>query len=159
MKLINLLFSFSGREARKQYWLGITISSLLLIVPMFTIAFSMLGGIQTEMMQSGNINLPTTEQALASFYASNKLLSFLFIPLLIASGWSLLAVTAKRFHDMNWSGWFCLYWLPVYILPEIMPSSETIMNLASFILPIIFGYLKGTDGSNRYGDQDSGDRG
>jgi uncharacterized membrane protein YhaH (DUF805 family) len=52
---------------------------------------------------------------------------------IIPSGWMVLAVCAKRLHDLDRSGW----WLPAVLL------------IPGFILAL--GLLRGTEGDNRFG--------
>ena len=55
--------------------------------------------------------------------------------------WVLLVMFIKRFHDLGRSGWNILLWL--------VPLVGQIINLISWIQ---FLFVKGTDGSNKYGD-------
>lgn len=51
--------------------------------------------------------------------------------------YSLIVVSIKRFHDTNHSGWRTLLWL----VPVI----------GWFYVPLVCGFVKGTDGENKYG--------
>ena len=55
--------------------------------------------------------------------------------------WVLLVLFIKRFHDLGRSGWNILLWL--------VPLVGQIIILLSWIQ---FLFVKGTDGSNKYGD-------
>ncbi len=51
--------------------------------------------------------------------------------------WPMLAVQAKRWHDIDMSGW----WLLVNLLPVVGPLIALVMN----------GFLPGTHGENHFG--------
>ncbi|WP_146389965.1 DUF805 domain-containing protein [Allorhodopirellula solitaria] len=62
-------------------------------------------------------------------------LAFLIVP--IAMLWNFVAIGAKRFHDIGWSGWLiCLGLIP---------------GLGQIFLFMTIGILKGNRGNNRYG--------
>ncbi len=63
--------------------------------------------------------------------------SVIFRVVFLASVWPMLAIQAKRWHDRNKSGW----WLLINILPLVGVIWTLIEN----------GCLKGTSGSNQYG--------
>ncbi len=102
-------FNFSGRARRKEYWLFILAYIIVLIVAGVIDTISGFGG-----------------GAVGPIYI------IAVLALIIPS----LAVSARRLHDTNRSGW----WLLLYLLPGI----------GSIIL-FIFFCLKGTDGENRFG--------
>lgn len=55
----------------------------------------------------------------------------------LAMLWPMLAVQAKRWHDIDMSGW----WLLVNLLPVVGPLIALVMN----------GFLPGTKGENHFG--------
>lgn len=59
------------------------------------------------------------------------------LPVSIASFWPMLAAGAKRLHDREKSGW----WQLLYFVPF----------LGALFLFVYLGFLKGTDGANRFG--------
>lgn len=145
MKLPRLLFSFKGRVSRQDYWIGITISGLLIMPALCLLAYDIYNWLATELHNTGIID---------PLSAANKMLQYKFAftanillgaPFIIASFWSLFAVTAKRFHDLSMPGWFCIIWVPLTLMPG------TVTLLLSFIVPIVIGCLKGTVGTNKYG--------
>jgi uncharacterized membrane protein YhaH (DUF805 family) len=62
-------------------------------------------------------------------------LAFLVIPIVMF--WNTVAIGAKRFHDIGWTGWL--------ILPGLFPL------LGQMFLFFTIGILKGNRGENRYG--------
>ena len=108
MDLKTLYLSIDGRASRSDYWLRF-------YLPMIVVAFVL--GIIEEIIMPG---MP--------------ILSSLFA---LVTLWPSIAVTAKRLHDRNRSGWFMLIGLIpivgwVYILVDA-------------------GILRGTVGENRFG--------
>ncbi len=108
MSVPQILFSFRGRVPRKVFWLYGVLGPLLVSVMM-----EMLLGIvgvserHTEMLTT----------------------------LLLA--WPCAAVSVKRWHDREKSGW----WALVYLIPLIGVLWTLFVN----------GLLRGTDGANRFG--------
>lgn len=101
---------FSGRARRKEYWLFTLFN--------FIVGFS-LGAIE------GALNIaPGTEESL--------LLSVYTLIVLIPS----LAVSVRRLHDTNRSGWWCWLWM----IPVI-----------GALILLLFSVQEGTDGENEYG--------
>ena len=75
---------------------------------------------------------------LAAGATQNPLIALLNIPVGIVAVWGSLAMTVKRFHDRDKKGW----WVLIGLVPVV----------GSLWLLIENGFLKGTDGSNRFGD-------
>jgi uncharacterized membrane protein YhaH (DUF805 family) len=159
---------FSGRSRRMEFWMWVLFQFLLGCA--FLIGFMALVG---SAIFAGNMQNP--EQVLASGGAAIGLvliwgvvsLAF-FIPN--------LAVTVRRLHDTDRSGWWImLYWGPylanLFLTPAIVNASQDVDSLngmmgVSFALSIasligglvllVFLFLDGTPGSNRYGPDPKG---
>ncbi|MDR0217719.1 MAG: DUF805 domain-containing protein [Enterobacteriaceae bacterium] len=107
LQVLKNYANFSGRARRKEYWMFYLFNIIV------TIAIAVLGSI--------------IDQSIGIVLACLYLL-FAFIP-----G---LAVTVRRLHDIDRSGWwFLLAFVPV----------------GGFVL-FIFSVLDGTEGSNSYGE-------
>jgi len=110
---------FSGRSTRTEFWLFIIIFYAVLMV----LAFA--GGVFSAAAELGD---PADEP-----------FSLAIIPLAL---WVLacilpsIAVTVRRLHDSDKSGW-------LYLL--------TIIPYLGFIMTLIFGFWPGTHGENSYG--------
>lgn len=76
--------------------------------------------------------------------------------------WSLVTVFVKRLHDHNMSGWWCLFYILFLVVltgkADTNADDRTGYNILIIISMIIgiwafvkLGFLKGTDGSNKYG--------
>lgn len=98
--------SFKGRCSRREYWLFGVLPFLLIGLPVSLLAY----------------------RAGPYYLLAFALLLIAMLPLVM--------VQAKRYHDLDMSGWFCL----LNLLP-----------LAGKIMLIIVGILPGKPGENRYG--------
>ena len=108
-RILAFLFSFQGRLTRLQWW----IAQLILVAPCLAIA-----------------NILPDENATAS---ARVIVSIALIPIL----WIDLATSAKRYHDINRSGWRQLLSL-IPIIGEIWVLVE-------------LGFIGGANLPNQYG--------
>ena len=127
--MLKLLFGFNGRVRRSQWWLariGTTIGAVLI------------GGVIVAFSEAmfGRSALDNGEPAAASA-GGLLILAVLFFYL-----WTSLAVTVKRWHDRDKSGFFVL----IGMIPLIGP----IWTL------IECGCLDGTQGPNQFGRSPKG---
>ncbi len=123
---------FTGRSRRKEYWMFVLFSVLVMMFLGF-LTFLGLG------------NLDDLDRA--DFSGTNPVfwlgigLLFLFLIAIIVPS---IAVTVRRLHDRNLSGW----WYLGAILAGMIP---VIGSLASIAL-IVVTLLPGTPGPNRFGE-------
>ena len=104
----KLYFSFAGRISRRTFWLdGILTLSLLALLGN---ALLQIAGLEAE--------------------TSGGLMNF-------GLAWPFLAVSAKRWHDQDCSGW----WTLINLIPGIGLLATLIGN----------GFVRGTPGPNRFG--------
>ncbi len=66
-----------------------------------------------------------------------EILELYWVVIVLVMVWPMLAVQAKRWHDIDMSGW----WLWVNLLPVVGVLIALVMN----------GFLPGTNGENRFG--------
>jgi len=144
LKVIKNYAKFSGRARRKEYWMFILINAIIGIVLMI-------------MDTAFGLNYSYSE------YGSSGLISsvyniFIFIPS--------LAVTVRRFHDVNKSGWLIGMMYIVLFVIAIMAGAliATDSNMGMFMIIPILGLLgygiylfvltvtEGDQGSNQYGE-------
>ncbi len=112
MNIFQILFSFKGRIGRGKYWLGaLLIISFTSIVALIDVAF-----FDNEYYYGILTNIAR-----------------------ILVIWPSLAVTIKRWHDRNKSGW----WMLIGIIPFVGLFWAFIEN----------GFLAGTEGANQYGSR------
>lgn len=116
--LIRNLFSFKGRIRRSDYWIGM----ILIFIGMVAVA-SLLAGLW-------RVDLADRYDLRASAIQAGVVLLFM---------WPNLAVSVKRLHDRDQSGW----WILLSFLP-VIGNVWTLVNL---------GILRGTPGDNRYGEE------
>ncbi len=109
-------------------------------VDFYEILFSFKGRINrsTYLTYSFSINAVIFIVWSFAFMVSEKLYVVLFWLLLLVAFWPQLALAIKRCHDRDKSGWFYL----VALVP--------LLNIW-YLVEIVF--LKGSDGSNQYGDE------
>jgi uncharacterized membrane protein YhaH (DUF805 family) len=157
----NYLFSFRGRINRAKLWrfslitFGVELFCLLL-------QLALTGG------------QPIDDDGPGDWLSQPRLLIFavLFTGIMLALCWAYLAVTIKRLHDRDRSGWWFLvfYVLPLAAILALMLALQTLgvdLNSAPANIPLIacfvvaclfqlWGFvelylLPGTMGANRYG--------
>ncbi|GJJ80080.1 DUF805 domain-containing protein [Pasteurella canis] len=102
--------TFSGRARRKEFWMYSLIHFLIISVLVFI-----------------DINLGTFDIEKKTGLISSIYVLATFLPT--------LAVSARRLHDINYSGW--------WVLLNIIPIGSLVV--------LIFCGFKGTSGSNRFG--------
>lgn len=109
MTVQQILFSFRGRIPRKTYWIwGVVV----------LIAFSVFSSL------------------LLGILGMDEMLASVLVNLLVL--WPAFAVSIKRWHDRDKSGW----WLLINFIPVIGMIWALVEN----------GFLRGTPGPNRFGE-------
>jgi len=125
---------FSGRSRRMEYWsftlLNVIVIALLgLLAGVMGLSFSALaGGDVTGTLFSAGTMLPI---ALIGIYG---------LAVIVPS----IAVTFRRLHDRDMSGW----WYLGFIVLSMVPLVGFIANIAL----IVIMFLPGTPGPNRFGE-------
>ena len=114
---IQILFSFQGRISRKQFWLYI----LPVQVPLLLLSIILYSS------------------SMASPYGINDSTLIFWVSCLGAGSWPFNAISAKRLHDRNKSGW----WGP--LMPMI-----PVIGIIWWLVEL--GGLEGTRGPNRFGE-------
>lgn len=139
MSLKDIYFSFDGRINRRTYWLKYVL---------VTIGIGAILGFITA-------TLPTLGLVL---------ILLAVIPFI----WASIAVSVKRLHDINLSGWWYLITVIPSILEVIIENAIgeestayivilSISSLCGLALFIMNGFIAGTRGSNKYGYPQSTD--
>jgi uncharacterized membrane protein YhaH (DUF805 family) len=108
MSLVQLYLGTRGRIPRRTYWLHGVLSLLLL------------GVVVNGLLEIARIDGDT----------AGKLANLVFL-------WPLIAVSVKRQHDFNFSGW----WALIHFVPVA----------GSLLLIVVDGIMPGTHGPNRFG--------
>lgn len=128
MNILKLLFSFSGRISRKNYWFVFAFWGVSLFV------FQILSGIDI-------LGLESTAETAAGAENIDLTTATLFLGFIILLAWSNFAIAAKRWHDINRTGW----WAVINIVP-----------LGVFVSLVVNGFFRGTVGDNKYGSDPLG---
>jgi uncharacterized membrane protein YhaH (DUF805 family) len=139
MDLTSLFFSLDGRINRAQFWLGTVILAAVSFAATYLI-----------------VVLAGVSQAAVALSAA----------VAFALAWPSYAVMAKRFQDRDKPGWLALIGLvPVYavnllytfeVFDALNPSPlakgiDVAISLIFLWFLVELGFLKGTQGPNRYG--------
>ncbi|MBS0296767.1 MAG: DUF805 domain-containing protein [Proteobacteria bacterium] len=126
MKFDKSLFSFDGRARRSQFWLTRILIGVALVV-----VIGILGAI-------GRAVDPTAGQPGATNLSPvSMIIGLVSVALIVVAIWMDLAVTVKRCHDRDKSGWFIL----IAFIPII----------GGIWLLIELGFLDGAPRPNKYG--------
>jgi len=124
---------FKGRSARSEYWLFVL---FYVIVTMVGVGLMMSGGFNFIMMENGE----TADMTFGPmFFVGAGLLGLFWLVTLIPG----IAVTVRRFHDRDMSGWWVLGFAVLGSLPYI--------GVLFSIAQIVILALPGTRGVNRFG--------
>ena len=113
----NNYANFSGRARRKEYWMFIVVNTIILAV-LYGIMFSSIDSYTGEMSGTG--------------FAALIIIGIYSLATIIAN----IAVTVRRFHDQDRSGWM--------VLLSFIP-------FVGGLILFIFMCLDGTRGENRFG--------
>ena len=125
MSFTQFLFSFEGRVSRSAYWLKF----YLPMIAIYIVLAVLMAMFAPAMDQYG-----TPMETPGAGFAAMQAIFGLFA---LAALWPSLAVSVKRWHDRDKSGW--------WILISLVPIIGGLWYL------IECGFLKGTDGPNRFG--------
>lgn len=124
---MNFLFGFQGRIRRTSYFFGTIVVGMLkwaLLAPV------LLTGLYVDGHWNGDWSSVNVDWAPNVFMAvAGGIVALLAV-------WIGLALSVKRWHDANLSGWFALL---------------TLVPGADFVLFLLLCLLPGTDGPNTYG--------
>lgn len=124
---LQTFLSFEGRSPRKTFWLSLLVMLIISWI-LQLIVFAIFGGSMMSMDPNAS---PEAQMA-----AMNGMWLPLGIVILLTL-WPSLAIYAKRWHDRNKSGW----WSLIMFVPII----------GGIWMLIELGFLRGTEGENRYG--------
>lgn len=124
-------FDFSGRSRRKEYWMFVL---LLLIVYALAGGLMFSGGLAT-LMAGGASGLAFSPAFWIGAGVAGIFVLFAIIPS--------VAVTVRRLHDRNLSGW----WYLGIIVLSALPKIGFVGNIALLVLMC----LPGDRGANRFG--------
>lgn len=133
---------FQGRSRRMEFWMFQVLNAIVALVLAGPFFFSILGASIT------NAGDPVAQDAaMAALFEGGFSLSMVGVGLyglyVLAAFIPSLAVTVRRFHDRDMSGW----WYLGLSLAGLIPLIGFIGSIAILVLM----FLPGTQGSNRFG--------
>ena len=141
---------FSGRSRRKEFWM-FQLLNLIVAGVLYSLLFA--GGAASLFMAGAGADGAVTAGELDQvsigplFWIAAILLGLWALATLIPS----LAVTVRRLHDRNMSGWYLLGFIVVVVVLSLIPFIGPILVLALEIGYIVILALPGTSGANKYG--------
>ncbi len=158
MSLTDLLFSFKGRINRKPWWLATIAAGL---------AASVITAILDALAQASG---ETIINPVTHAFEPTGILGLAISVVGLANMWIAFALSAKRLHDRDRTGWWLIWQLLILILAVILVVVAVVVpqeqgavwyalagaaGLAAFVISVwLFvqiGFLRGTDGPNRFG--------
>jgi uncharacterized membrane protein YhaH (DUF805 family) len=129
---LSTFTSFEGRIPRKTFWLAY----LIMLVISWILMFILTAIFGVSLFASPDPTL-TPEAQLAQSMEQMSALAIPFTILILVTLWPALAIYTKRWHDRNKSGW----WTLIILIPIVGPIWFLIEQ----------GFLRGTEGPNRFG--------
>ena len=128
-------FEFTGRSRRKEFWMFVLLNFLVFLI-LGIIAFGFGGA-------AANLEAIDADDTMgvygAMFSGSGILLGLWWLIALIPT----IAVSVRRFHDRDMSGW----WYLGVIVGSLLPVVGFIVSIAFLVIMA----LPGTPGPNRFG--------
>lgn len=125
---------FSGRSRRKEYWM-FALMNFIIYALLYGIMISAMGPSFTEAMmqaEGGMNSVQPSDGMMAGVGIVGMVMVIYSLAVFIPS----LAVMVRRFHDQDKSGWF--------VLLALIP-------MVGGIIVLVFMFLEGTRGDNRFG--------
>lgn len=126
---------FSGRSRRREYWM---FAMLNVLVTLAGVVLIIAGLPEGSIEADTNFAEAPGELGVASWLGM-ALLVIWYLAVVIPS----IAVTVRRLHDRDLSGW----WYLAFIVASLFP----ILNVIGSIAFLVFMLLPGTVGENRFG--------
>ena len=76
----------------------------------------------------------------------------------ILLSWPQAVILARRLHDLNLTGWWVsLFWVvPLALTLLRVPLPPGTVTVVGWLVAIVLGFVPGTDGPNRYGNDPRG---
>lgn len=147
MSIFTLLFGFSGRITRSQFWLG-QLALAVVIAGIFLIwGIGFAGSLGADFQ---GLSQQEQNAAILSLFSG---LAIAGIVAVVLACWICAALCVKRLHDRGKGGWSTL----LYIVPSfinLIAPLEISLFVSTAVTVWCFvelGFLKGDDGANRFG--------
>jgi len=130
------LLSFTGRVTRGEFWLG--------YLGFIAVSFLLLRSLT-------DLSMFALRPKAGPWYRDELDFALALPKMLVATMllWPLIAIAAKRLHDLNRSGWWLL------VLPAISAAARLSgldrWSVTFWIALVVLGAIPGTRGDNRFG--------
>lgn len=156
-------FDFKGRSRRKEFWMYTLFVILVSVVLVFLDSVLGLGGRAT-----GDTELTNTSMGAAGAMSGGWLTTIFSLATLIPS----LAVSVRRLHDIDRTGWWILLPVGPYLLGIVLALGGIAggggamagigivlfgVALITAILLLVWYCMPGTTGPNRFGEDPKGE--
>jgi uncharacterized membrane protein YhaH (DUF805 family) len=132
---------FSGRSRRKEYWMFTLFLFLVGIV--FNILMMTMGFSAANMMAMNRYGAGDPAAVFQGFGTGFWVLIAIYMVFVLATLIPSLAVSVRRLHDRDMSGWFLLLFVVLFMIP--------LVNFIAAIAYLVLMCLEGTKGPNKYG--------
>ncbi len=147
---------FSGRSRRMEYWM-FQLFCLIVGVVLYALIFAG-GGLDlfVAAAEADAAGVPADLSAVTFgplFWVGAGLMTLWGLVTIIPS----LAVTVRRLHDRNMSGWYFLGFIALAIVLSMIPMIGPLLTFALEIGWIVLMALPGTRGPNAYGPDPLGE--
>jgi uncharacterized membrane protein YhaH (DUF805 family) len=141
---------FSGRSRRKEFWM-FQLLALLVAIAIYALILS--GGGYQMLTASSAVDGTISEAQLnemspGPLFWGGIILAVLWV---LAAFIPSLAVTVRRLHDRNMSGWYLLGFIVAVFILSMIPLIGVLLALLLEIGYIVVLALPGTPGPNKYG--------
>jgi uncharacterized membrane protein YhaH (DUF805 family) len=139
---------FSGRSQRKEYWMFIllmVIIEIVLFIPLLAAGFSLFSSL------GAGAGAASPALGAAAFGPVIWIVGLIFLVWGLATIIPALAVTVRRLHDRDMSGWYLAGFI---VVAGVLSRLGSIGSLLTFVLEIgwiVLLALPGTPGTNKYG--------
>ena len=138
------IFEYSGRANRAEACAFLLTNTFINIIFIIFLIILIIDYFITG-LSNGGISSPTTQAGLIRISYIRNLIFFLILSFNIIMFFPTISLSARRLHDLNLSGWVQLIVYLSYFIP--------LLNLiVSFVFLIVMCCVKGTEGSNDYGE-------
>ncbi len=127
-----------GRASRQEFWMFV-LFNVIVVIGFAVVFVALIGGAA----MAGNVSQIGTAMAGAGIATMVLLLIPMYIWAMLTAAAS-FAVTIRRFHDLNLSGWLYVPFLVLGLIP--------LLGFLVWIALIVVMCLKGTSGANKYGE-------
>lgn len=140
---------FSGRSRRKEFWMFQLLSVVITLIGYGLMLSGGAAGLLTGAAADPDFSTEMrTDISFGPLFWAGLILLCLWA---LASFIPSLAVTVRRLHDRNMSGWYLLGFIVAVVVLSMIPVLGTILAFALEVAYIVILALPGTPGPNKYG--------